>query len=31
LEELKVFSELDFRRYEEQAERYWGYLRRVGQ
>jgi hypothetical protein len=31
LEELRGFGELDFRRYEEQAERYWGYLGRVGQ
>jgi hypothetical protein len=31
LEELRSFSELNFRRYEEQAERYWGYLGRVRQ
>jgi hypothetical protein len=27
---LRRFGELDFRRYEEQAERYRGYLRRMG-
>jgi hypothetical protein len=31
LEELRSFSELDFKRYEEQAERHWRYLGRVGQ